>query len=841
MLRITTFTLAFCCLSLVKAYAQFSRPEAVPGTSYHQLHERLSAHYAEGHRQRGGGWKHFKRWEWFAGQRVGEDGMMPNGEFLLREVDRVKLQRNYRSGGDWRIIGPQRGPYAIIGYPADGIGRITALAFHPVDTNIIWTGAPAGGLWRTVNNGDNWENMTPDMPNLGVGDLVIHPDHPDTMYLASGDGSVSDTYSYGLLRSADGGLSWEATGLTFNIPDGINFRRVALDPIHPHRLLVATNDGLKLSVDAGQTFETVELGHFTDILWQHGQSDTVLASTFSFTGGARVMRSTDGGVTWQMSQGLPADNVERIKVRSSTADPRRVYALCSNMQSGFRGLWRSDDGGLSFQAMASTPNIFDWSLSGDESGGASWYAMDIAVSNTDPDRIVAGSVSLWQSNDGGQTFTPFAHWNGASAPYAHADHHRLAFHPVTNRFFTANDGGLFRKAWNFNGFNLLSEGMSITQYYKMAHGTQNANLLLAGAQDNGTTRLRNGLWTIVFGGDGMQTLIHPEDGNIMFCTTQNGSVYRSNDAGFNFTSNLSPNGMQGQWVVPLLIDPQGGTVMYGGWNNRIYRSDDLGNGWFDFSPDLIGGHVTAMAISPQDSEWMYVTTRGRVYRTTDMGSAWSMVSSGLPGNIELTGVAIHPYNKEEVWVTVSGYTDGRKVFRSRNGGNTWQNMSTGLPNLPVNCIVIEKSAVNGVYVGTDAGVYYREEGMDAWEPFMNGLPNVIVTDMHIHDGEELLRIATYGRGIWESSLKNALNIGITEVGDDKALIYPVPSSDVITIVHDRLRAGEQVQVLDAFGRQVMAFRASGPRHALSVASLPGGIYYLRKVADGRLIGRFMVQ
>lgn len=840
MLRI--ISLAPLLLSFMWVQAQPTRPDAVPGTSYHELHGRLDAYYADGHRQRGGGWKHFKRWEWFAGQRTGESGMMPNGEFLLREIDRVKMQRSYRSGGDWQIIGPQRGPYAVIGYPADGIGRITALAFHPLDTNIIWAGAPSGGLWRTTNSGANWENMTPDMPNLGVGDLVIHPHHPDTMYLASGDGSVSDTYSYGLLRSADGGVSWEATGLTFNIPDGINFRRVVLDPLRPHILLAATNDGLKRSVDAGETFVTVTLGHFTDIQWQHGQSDTVVASTFSWTGGARVMHSTDGGITWQMSQGLPPTNVERIKVRSSLAAPRRVYALCSNTQSGFRGLWRSEDGGMNFEPMASTPNIFDWSLSGDENDGASWYAMDIAVSNTDPDHIVAGSVSLWHSTNGGESFVPFSHWHGASAPYSHADHHRLAFHPVTNRFFTANDGGVFRKAWNFNGFNLLSEGMSITQFYKMAHGTQDANLLLAGAQDNGTMRLRNGLWTIVFGGDGMQTLIHPEDGNIMFCTTQNGSLYRSNDAGFNFTSNLSPDGMEGQWVVPFVIEPQGGTVMYGGWNNKVYRSDDLGNGWYEFSPDMVGGSVTAMAISPQDNERMYVTTGSRVYRTTDLGSAWDMVSSGLPGGITLTGVAVHPYNKEEVWITISGYTDGRKVFRSRDSGNTWQNMSTGLPNLPANCIAIEKSSVNGVYVGTDAGVYYWEEGMDAWEPFMSGLPNVIVTDIHIHEGEELLRIATYGRGLWESPLMNGLNIGIREeAAREAARIFPVPATDAITIVSDRLTAGEKVQVLDAFGRQVNAFIVSGQQHTFKVASMPSGIYYLRSLADGRVFGRFIVQ
>lgn len=822
------------------ATAQQHRPDPLPGSSYHELHARFSEYYAEGNRQRGGGWKQFKRWEWFVGQRVGEDGTMPNAEHLLREIDRVQLQRDHRSAGDWQLIGPKRSPYATIGYPADGIGRITALAFHPTDTNIMWAGAPSGGLWRTLDHGANWENMTPDMPNLGVGDLLIHPWHTDTMYLASGDGSVSDTYSYGLLRSADGGLSWDATGLTFDIPDGINFRKLAYDPLQPHILLAGTNTGLMRSTDAGESFQNMAPGHFTDIQWQHGQSDTIVASTFSWTGGARVLRSTDGGLTWQIAQGLPPSGVERIKIRSSPAAPQRVYALCSNTQSGFRGLWRSEDGGATFTAMASSPNIFDWSLAGTDNDGASWYAMDLAVSSTDPDHIVAGSVSLWHSTDGGATFQPFGHWFGASAPYVHADQHRLAFHPITNRFYSGNDGGVFRKAVNFFGFELLSEGMSITQFYKMSQGTDDPYLLLAGSQDNGTMRLRNGQWTIVFGGDGMQTLIHPEDGNLMFCTTQNGSLYRSTDGGFNFTDDLKPAAVSGQWVVPFMFDTEGGPVVYGGWDNKVWRSDDLGNSWFEFSTTLAGSQVTAMDISPQDNERMYVTTQSRVYRTTDLGSSWDNITTGIQGGGNFTGVAVNPYNRDEVWVTRSGYVENRKVFRSLDAGTTWENMSLGLPNLPVNCVVIEKSPVNGVYVGTDAGVYYWEEGMDAWVPYMNGMPNVIITDLHIHDGAELLRAATYGRGLWESPLMNRLNISIAEQEKEEARIFPVPSDFAVTIESDRLVDGREVQVLDAFGREVTVFRGNGGRHTLDVTAMRAGIYYLRSRGDGWVIGRFIV-
>ena len=834
--------LGFASFTTQLSKAQFLRPsDAVPGTDFFTLRNQLESHYATVGSKRGGGYKQFKRWEWFAGQRVDSTGHMPTAKHLVDELSRANLQRDYRSGGDWSLIGPVGTPSAIIGYPAEGIGRLSGMAFHPTDTNIMWVGAPSGGLWRTLDNGAHWENMTPDWPNLGVGDIVINPNHPDTMYLASGDGSVSDTYSFGLLRSVDGGLTWEPTGLTFNIPAGINFRRIALDPLQPHIILAATNDGLKRSTDAAQTFTNVASGHFTDICWMPFQSDTVFASTYSGSGSAKLYRSTDGGISWAESPGMPAVNAERIKVRISPANPRRVYVAVSNTNSAFRGLFRSDNAGASFEPKCASPNLFGWEGFGTDDEGTAWYAMDMAISNTDPDVVVVGSVSPWISTDGGLNFNPYGHWSGNSAPYVHADQHRLEFHPITNRFFSANDGGIFRKAWTHNGFDILSNGMSITMYYKMSHGSSEPNTILAGCQDNGTHRLRSGMWTIVFGGDGMQTIIHPEDNNLMFCTTQNGSFYRSTDAGFSFSTDLKPSSVDGQWVTPFILEPGGGPVVYSGWRNKVMRSDDYGSSWFDFSPTLQGSDISSMDFSLTDPNVMYVATRTRVHKTTDLGGDWTMVSNGLPTNLSFTGIAVDPFDPNTAWLTMSGYTEGKKVYRTTNGGATWQNMTFDLPNLPANCVAMEKSPEGGVYVGTDAGVYYWKTGATTWEPFMNNLPNVIVTDMKVHDNAQKLRVATYGRGIWESPLMHSFNVGVDDKMTQQQLaIWPNPSSNQIEVNTGAMPTGTLIHVIDAYGKWVTSLNTQGTTTLIDITNLNAGVYYLRCATHKRPTGRFVV-
>ena len=147
---------------------------------------------------------------------------------------------------------------------------------------------------------------------------------------------------------------------------------------------------------------------------------------------------------------------------------------------------------------------------------------------------------------------------------------------------------------------------------------------------------------------------------------------------------------------------------------------------------------------------------GGVFRTTDGGATWQSITGTLPtAKASITHIAVSPTDARRAWVTFSGYDAAVKVFETKDGGATWTNLSDGLPNLPVNTIAAQNTSSHGVYIGTDVGVYYRDERLSTWIPFMDGLPRTIVTWLLIDEARQKLFAATYARGIWQSELASS--------------------------------------------------------------------------------------
>ena len=145
---------------------------------------------------------------------------------------------------------------------------------------------------------------------------------------------------------------------------------------------------------------------------------------------------------------------------------------------------------------------------------------------------------------------------------------------------------------------------------------------------------------------------------------------------------------------------------------------------------------------------------GGVFRSTDSGATWQWVTGNLPlADAAVTDLAVSPTDSRRVWVTFGGYRAGTKVFGTTDGGVTWTNLSSGLPSdYPANALAVENGNTNGVYVGTDDGVYYRDDRLETWLPFREGLPNTIVTSLLIDQSRHRLFAATFGRGVWMSDL-----------------------------------------------------------------------------------------
>jgi hypothetical protein len=170
-------------------------------------------------------------------------------------------------------------------------------------------------------------------------------------------------------------------------------------------------------------------------------------------------------------------------------------------------------------------------------------------------------------------------------------------------------------------------------------------------------------------------------------------------------------------------------------------------------------------VDPSNTRILYGVKKDFLGRSDDGGVTWSNITGSLPvDKASLADITIDNANSSNLWVCLSGYANGDKVYRSFNSGATWINYSEGLPNLPGNAILFQKLTNGGVYLGTDLGVYYRDNSLNAWVPFFNNLPNVAVYEMEIFYGSTFglskLRAATFGRGLWETPLYTAPVVGM---------------------------------------------------------------------------------
>jgi len=709
--------------------------------------QRSFNHYWEGKTpERGKGFKVFKRWEHYWEYRVNPDGSFPSPQTLLAGLEEYnQLQNASSSKGNsmaaWTAMGPTTtgGGYA-------GLGRINAVAFHPTNTSIIWVGSPSGGLWKTTDGGATWSTGYDNFSVLGVSSILITPSNPNIMYVATGDGDAGDTRSIGVYKSTDGGATWAATGLTFTLANYVLIRKLLMDPNNEAHMLAATSSGLYRTTNSGTSWTKVVNANFYDVEAQSGAT----ANNFYACTGSSLYRSTNNGLNWTLVQTISGSG--RIAIGYSPADTTAVVALCSkNSDSGFLGFYRSTNSGASYTLQSNTPNLLGWSATGSDTGGQGWYDLVVAVDPTDATTIYTGGVNVWKSTDAGVTWTVKATWNGAGGVQTvHADHHAMEWQNNTT-LFDGNDGGIYKTVNGGTNWTHHTNGMQISQMYRLGV-SQTTNAVIAGLQDNGTKlRSANGTWTDEIGGDGMECAIDYSNAQYMYGELYYGDFFRSSNGGTSWTD-INPGGQDGTgaWVTPYIISSNNPATLYIGYND-VYKTTDRGNTWTAISTSLSTSDLTVLADAPSDANVIYAGRSSALYRTINGGTNWATMT--IPaGAGNLTYLCVSPTDANVIYVTMSNYTAGSKVYKSTNGGASWTNISGTLPNVPANCIIYQKGSPEGLYVGMDVGVYYRDNITNAWALVGTGLPNVIVEELEIKYDTGKLRAATYGRGLWETDI-----------------------------------------------------------------------------------------
>jgi len=723
-------------------------------TTIHEVQQLAESYFENIDKGRGSGYKQYKRWEHRMERLVNEDGLI-NKNFSRMTWDagiRANAinpsSTNSRMAG-WMDLGPTSYTNGNSGYNG-GLGRVGVVAFHPTDANTLYVGTPAGGMWKSTNGGSNWSPMSDALASIGVSGIAVDHTTPNTVYILTGDGDGGQTKSIGVMKSIDGGATWATTGLSWGVSSNNRGYKLLMHPTNSSIMLAVTTSGILKTNDGWATWSNVQGGSFRDIEFKPGDPTTMYASTT-----ATFYRSTDTGSSWgTISSGLPTGE-NRAALGVSPANSNYVYYLAgpATGAGSFKGIFRSTDSGLTFSAMATTPNILGYPTNGSDSSSQSSYDLALAVNPSSANNIITGGINVWRSTDGGVNNTAVSQWNQPTGAfeYVHADIHELTYNPVDGKLYVGSDGGVSVSSDNGQTFTNIWDGLQIMQFYRIAGVEANPNLIIGGTQDNGTN-VYSGSPNIqhIYGADGMDCVIDYNNNSTLYFAFQGGGFRKSTNGGTT-SFNIKPGGSSGAWVTPYAMDANSPSIIYGGFSD-VYRSANGGSSWTNLGSDGRG----ALAIGTDDPSRLYAAVGSGIQMSANTGGSWTTVTGSWPG-LTITFIAVDPNDAQRVWITLGGYTAGQKVYESTNAGTSWTNISGTLPNVPALSVAHQDTSgtpMDAIYVGMDVGVYYQSD-VTPWQLHETGLPNTPIYDLEINETNQKIIAGTFGRGLWEAPLFGA--------------------------------------------------------------------------------------
>ncbi len=702
------------------------------------------------------GSKQFKRWEWFYETRVDSLGIFPAKTYWteLKKIEREKRE-SQKSFSNWQPLGPVEIPLIINSGNRLGVGRVNCIEFHPTDPNTFWVGAPVGGLWKTSDGGNSWSTSTDELNCIGISDIVANPLQPEIIYIATGDRDGPDIYSIGVMKSTDGGETWQTTGLNYDIPDLTNVCKIHINPADTNELVAATSIGIYKSNNSGVSWDLVSPAYnFKEMIQQHGNPNVLLASTYNrFGGNTKVFRSADGGDSWNELPQFTGflTNAARTAFATSANNANKIYAVsCTSGNSILQGLYLSEDAGLSWNKISdsNTPDIIGYLYPGMQGNGQGWFDLSIEVSPVNSNEIVVGATHMWRSTDGGDTWVVIQEYY-PSPSWVHVDFHEFRYNPINHNLYACCDGGIYGSQDYGTNFTDLSAGLNILQSYRIGASTTIEDFVLMGNQDNGSMRLLDGTFSGILPSDGTECMVDYSSPNIVYASYIPGSFFRSNNYGANWSA-ITPPGQSGAWLTPMTIHPTKPEILYAGYN-ALWRSNQRGNaGTWERISDYFPGNLHRIDVAASNDSVIYVCTYQAIWRSNDGGTNWNEISDNLP-NGYFTDIEVSPVDEKTLWVCFAHYQGGKKVYRTRNGGKSWENVSLNLPNLHGNCLIYDRNTSDGIYYGNESGVYYINNSMTEWVAMNTNLPNVIVSDLDIQYEFQSIIAGTYGRGLWKSN------------------------------------------------------------------------------------------
>lgn len=816
--------------------------------AYYQNGERINDN--DGDEEEANPYIHWKRWEWWMSSHLDANGnivrninqmnysamqaterrwaneignLLNSSQTTGRNTGAAALQKEQntsRAGGgggdepnnlaygDWLLIGPTgdgTGPGDI-----KGRGRIDRIAFHPTNANIIYAGAPSGNLWKTTDGGSTWNSVTDGLSNPGVGGVAVSPTNGNIVYVLTGDGDSynpgylvydygSSRASIGVFKSTDGGTSWTQTGPLYTGGD-YEGHRLTVSGSNGNYLFAATSQGIYRTTDGGTNWTQVKTGEHWDIKFKPGDDSVVYASS-----GTAIFYSTQGGRsgTWlTATTDFSVTGAGRIELAVSAANPNYVYALggATPAAGQFTGIFRSTNSGISYTRRCNTPNILGSEENGLDGNNQGAYDLGITAKPTDAEYVATCGLNVWVSN--GSNGASSMVWStkyregyaGAANKYIHPDVHAVAYNPLNNYLYAGTDGGIYRSTDDGTSWTNLTNNLITTQFYGLAmrdadaDGEGNGVGFLAGAQDNGMKHRTDGgssIFDHVICCDGYGTAIDADDANVLHMNI-NSSYYRSLNGGLTATGLLTVT-----FFSPIALDYFDPDTMYigGTTTRRTFNATAATPTFTSFGTNT----RRVLTTCPSNQARLYGSGGTNVVRSDDRAATWTTKSgtAGWPaGTFTINDIDVYPTNSLEVYASFGGYSDGNKVMRSTSGGDSWTNWSGSLPNVPCYGLAV---ATEGVYVGTEIGVYFRGYSMTDWVPFYNGMPRAPVTELAVNNNG-LIYASTFGRGAWLSNRRSACVASLSISGIRNGQYYYEASNDVTATITASGTTGDSIYV-----------------------------------------------
>jgi len=736
---------------------------------------------------------------------------------LAQEPD-DKLTSATFSGLAFRSIGP-----------ALTSGRISDIAVDPERRKLYYAATASGGLWKTVNAGTTWAPIFDGESVYSIGCVTIDPNNPLVIWVGSGENNSQRSVAYGdgVYKSVDGGKTWTNQGL----PSSEHIAKILVDPRDSDTVFVASQGplwsaggerGLYKTTDGGESWTLVlEISQHTgvtDVLMDPRDPDVLIAASYQrrrhvwtlIDGGpeSAIYKSVNGGESWKkMTRGLPSGDVGRIGLAQSPSAPDIVYAIVEAAgDSG--GFFRSTDGGS------------NWDKRDAYVSDSPQYYQEIVVDPHRPERVYSLDTWLMVTEDGG------ASWSRLGESFKHVDNHALWIDPDdTDYLLVGCDGGVYEsfdrgKTWHFKANLPLTQFYRVSvdnafPFYNVFGGTQDNFSLGGPSRTTSAHGIMNSDWFVTRGGDGFETVVDPEDPNILYAQSQHGGLVRfdrkSGEAVFiRPQPGEGEEGLKWNWDSPILISPHSNTRLYFA-ANRLYRSDDRGNTWTAVSPDLTDGidrndlevmgkvwgvdavakntstsmygSIVSLSESPLMEGLLFVgTDDGLIQVTADGGATWSRTE--LPSEVpEMTFVSrleASVHDADRVYTAFDNHKMGDfapYVFRSGDRGGSWESIAGDLPqNGPVYAIAEDHENPDLLFAGTEFGVFFTVDGGQRWIQLKSGLPTIAVRDLAIQRRENDLVLGTFGRGFYVLDDYRSLRDVSPAILASEAHLFPVKRS-----------------------------------------------------------------